>query len=300
MGLTKIWCFDFLLMNWTSFSRFTTLLGFALVLPLAATRPTLASEFTETAIEQTDVIAVARPYGTETTKYDLLVIEQIPNKKQCWQTSGATPSMVDPLLMNYDFTGHCRRATDSNGYSVRIDGEDYGLEYLLRLVPKGNELVLVATSRTGRAPELILGSTQGMAAGFMQVQLNPGWQFTKRTYQGKVLGHFYISGSQANILQQWVTTNAPAPVQPDPVQPDPVQPEVPTVSDESRVPDVEEEVEVMVESETESIESQGEDMTEQTTTVIEETIESPTITPRPVPQQNSRRPSPTPDDFRRF
>jgi len=314
MGLTKIWCFDFLLMNWTSFSRFTTLLGLALVLPLAATRPSVASDFTETAIDQTAVIGIARPYGTEATKYDLLVIEQIPNKKQCWQTSGSTPVMVDPLLMNYDFTGHCRRATDSNGYSVRIDGEDYGLEYLLRLVPRGNELVLIATSRSGKAPELVLGSTKGMAAGFMQIQLNPGWQFTKRTYQGKVLGHFYISGSQANIVQPGVTTPPPDsvqptpppnsvqpdPVQPDPVQPDPIQPTVPSVSNESQVPAVEVETEVMVETETEVIESEGEEITEQTTTVVEETIEAPVSPPRPLPQQNSRRPSPTPDNFRRF
>jgi hypothetical protein len=302
-------------MNWTSFSRFTTLLGFAFILPLVTTRPSLANDFTETAIDQTEVIAIARPYGTETTKYDLLVIEQIPNKKQCWQTSGSAPALVDPLLMNYDFTGHCRRATDSNGYSVRIDGEDYGLEYLLRIVPRGNELVLIATSRSGKAPELVLGSTKGMATGFMQIQLNPGWQLSKRTYQGKVLGHFYISGSQANILQPGVTPSPsetpvqptppssvqPDPVSPDPVQPDPVQPKVPAVSNESQVPAVEVETEVMVETDTELMESQGEEITEQTTTVVEETIiEAPTITPRPRPQQSSRRPSPTPDDFRRF
>jgi hypothetical protein len=110
------------------------------------------------------------------------------------------PVMVDPLLLNYDFTGICRRSTDSNGYSVRLDGEDYGLEYLLRIVPRGNELVLVATSRTGKAPELIIGSTQGLQAGFMKIILKPGWQFTKRTFNNKVLGHFYFSGKQADVL----------------------------------------------------------------------------------------------------
>ncbi|MEB3160780.1 MAG: DUF3747 domain-containing protein, partial [Synechocystis sp.] len=196
---------------------------------------------------------------------------------------------VDPLLLNYDFTGHCRRATDSNGYSVRIDGQDYGLEYLLRLVPQGNELVLVATSRTGKAPELVLGSTKGMANGFMQVQLNPGWQFTKRTYQGKVLGHFYISGSQASLSQPTSPPEEtePAPVAPDPVQPDPVQPSVPPMSNESQVPGMEEGAEVMVEEEV-----------EQTTTVVEETLQPKPVAPRPVPPRGDRRPSPTPDNFR--
>ncbi|MFN5515467.1 MAG: DUF3747 domain-containing protein, partial [Cyanobacteriota bacterium] len=150
------------------------------------------SPFTETAINPVEVIAVARPYGVETTKYDLLVLQQIPNKRQCWQTSGAAPVLVDPLLLNFDFTGICSRATDSNGYSVRIDGQDYGLDYLLRVVPRGNELALVATARARQAPELLIGRTQGMAQGFMQIQLEPGWQLTKRTFNGKQLGHFYF------------------------------------------------------------------------------------------------------------
>jgi hypothetical protein len=158
---------------------------------------------------------VARPYGVETTKYDLLVLQQIPNKRQCWQTSGAAPVLVDPLLLNFDFTGICNRATDSNGYSVRIDGQDYGLDYLLRVVPKGNELALVATARTRQAPELLIGRTQGMAQGFMQIQLEPGWQLTKRTFNGKQLGHFYFSGSQASI---GALRTAPEPVAPLPTQ----------------------------------------------------------------------------------
>ncbi|MGL5032380.1 MAG: DUF3747 domain-containing protein, partial [Microcystaceae cyanobacterium] len=155
------------------------------------------SQFTETALDQAKMTAIARPYGQG--KYDLLVIEQVPNKKQCWSESGAAPVLINPLLLNYDFTGHCRRSTDSNGYSIRIDGTDYGLEYLFRLVPRGNELVLVATSRSGKLPELVVGSTQGLASGFMKIILYPGWQFTKRTYGNKPLGHFYFSASQANI-----------------------------------------------------------------------------------------------------
>lgn len=178
-------------------SKFAAIASLILTsIPLAL--PAKASQFTESLLDQTQVIAIARPYGDR--KYDLLVIEQIPKKKQCWSESGSNPVMVDPLLLNYDFTGICRRSTDSNGYSVRLDGEDYGLEYLLRVVPRGNELVLVGTSRSGKAPELILGSTQGLQAGFMKIILKPGWQFTKRTFNNKVLGHFYFSGRQADVL----------------------------------------------------------------------------------------------------
>ncbi|MEL4896649.1 DUF3747 domain-containing protein [Crocosphaera sp. Alani8] len=156
-----------------------------------------ASTFSETALDQDRVTAIARPYGEG--KYDLLVIEQIPDKRDCWAESGSNPVLIDPLLLNYDFTGICRRSTDSNGYSIRLDGNDLGLDYLLRLVPRGGELVLVGTPRTAGYSEIVLGSTNGMAQGFMKIDLYPGWQFTKRTYQDKVLGHFYFSGSQAAI-----------------------------------------------------------------------------------------------------
>jgi N-acetylmuramoyl-L-alanine amidase len=159
---------------------------------------TKAATFDEQPIDQTQVIAIARPYGGN--KYDLLVLEQIPGKKQCWTESGANPVLVDPLLLNFDFTGICRRATDSNGYSIRLDGRDFGLDYILRIVERGGELVLIGTPRDSRRPELIVGKTRGMQKGFMKIILEPGWQFSRRTFQGKSLGHFYFSGKEAEVL----------------------------------------------------------------------------------------------------
>lgn len=57
----------------------------------------------------------------------------------------------------------------------------------------------MGTPRSAGYSEIVLGSTQGLASGFMKINLYPGWQFTKRTYQDKILGHFYFSGSQAAI-----------------------------------------------------------------------------------------------------
>ena len=290
-------------MNWMSLTRLTALLGLAFATPLSLSSPVAASEFTETAIDQSQVIAVAVPYGVETRKYNLYIFEQIPNKRQCWQTSGQAPRMVDALLTQFDFTGHCRRATDSNGYSMRIDGQDFGLDYLLRVVPRGNELVLVATSRTGRGPEIVLGRSQGLSLDspqLMQLRLNPGWQFTKRTYQGKMLGHYYISGSQSNIVQEGTTTG-PAPVQPDSVQPEvPAIPE-PDVDLESQLTPpplpVTEEVEIETPEPVQELEF--------TTTPALDTDEANVadnskteITD--LPPGRARSSSPTPDDFRRF
>lgn len=166
--------------------------------------PVNAADFTETEIDQKIVVAVAKPYGAD--KFDLLILEQIPGKQQCWAENGANPVVVDPLLLNFDFTGKCRRATDANGYSIRIDGLDYGLEYLLRLVPRGNEILLIATSRSDATkPEIVLGSTRGYVRGFMKIDLNPGWRFTKRTFGKTILGHFYFSTTAA-------TVNSPVPV----------------------------------------------------------------------------------------
>jgi Protein of unknown function (DUF3747) len=157
-----------------------------------------ASTFEEQAIEQNQIVAVARPYGNN--KYDLLVIEQIPNKKQCWDENGTKPTTIEPLLLKFDFTGHCNRSTDSNGYSIRVEGQDYGLDYLLRVVQRNGELFLVGTPRTSASKgEILVGRTYGMKPGLLKFILNPGWQFSKRAYQGKVLGHVYFSGDRTAL-----------------------------------------------------------------------------------------------------
>lgn len=188
--------------------RIATLTGLALssLLPINAAK---AVTFEETALEQSEVIAIARPYGEN--KYDLLVIQQIPGKNQCWAENGANPVIVDPLLLNFNFSGHCSRATDSNGYSIRIDGQDYGLDYLLRLEPSNGELLLVGTPRKGNGAEILVGRTYGLTRDFMKIILEPGWQFSKRAYGGKVLGHFYFSGNSATIASSSGTPLATSP-----------------------------------------------------------------------------------------
>ncbi|MGK7873081.1 MAG: DUF3747 domain-containing protein [Xenococcaceae cyanobacterium] len=160
--------------------------------------PAKANTFDEQLVEQNQFIAVAVPLGSNS--YNLLVIEQIPGKRECWSESGSNPVTVDPLLLNFDFTGICRRSTDSNGYSIRIDGQDLGLDYMLRIVERNGELMLVGTHRRDPyMPDMLIGRTYGLNNGFAKIFLNSGWRFTKRSYQGKTLGHVYFSGSQLTI-----------------------------------------------------------------------------------------------------
>ena len=162
-----------------------------------------ASTFDELEMDRDSVIAIAAPYRHG---YNLVVIEQLPGKDKCWAEQGVAPVAVDALLMNFDFSGHCRRATDSNGYSVRLNGEERGSDFLLKVVEQGNELLLVATQRDPNAAPLIIGRTNGRYGGITKIFLNPGWRLTKRSYQGQELSHFYFSNGVAPVA----TGTAPA------------------------------------------------------------------------------------------
>ncbi|HEY9668329.1 MAG TPA: DUF3747 domain-containing protein, partial [Coleofasciculaceae cyanobacterium] len=130
-------------------------------------------------------------------KHQLLIVEQISPKQQCWSESGNNPVIIDPLLLNFDFSGICGRSTDSNGYSIRLADEDFGLQYLLRVVQRNGELQLVGTSRTNaNAPDILIGRSGGMTNGFAKIVLQPGWRLTRRTYEGKPLGHVYLTNEQ--------------------------------------------------------------------------------------------------------
>jgi len=166
------------------------------VTPFSINQAIAQSTFDETDVEQSSYIAVAQPFGDN--KYNLIVIEQIPGKNSCWSEAGANPVNVDLLLLNFDFSGHCRRSTDANGYSIRYDGQDLGLDYILTLMPKNGDLVLVGMNRQDpRQEPIVVGSAQGINGQPMKIILNPGWDFSKRTYQGKMLGHVYFSYDSA-------------------------------------------------------------------------------------------------------
>jgi Spy/CpxP family protein refolding chaperone len=165
-----------------------TLLGAALVSSLS---PANAAVFGQEEVRQRDFIAIAAPVGT-TARRSLLIVEQQASTRPCWSESGSEPTIVEPLLLNFDFSGICGRATDSNAYSVRVGGEDLGINYTLSLVRSGDDVVLMANPYRGNGPSLEIGRA-GYTEEFSKVVLNPGWRFTKRTYQGRTLGHIYLT-----------------------------------------------------------------------------------------------------------
>jgi N-acetylmuramoyl-L-alanine amidase len=162
---------------------------------LLVVAPAHASVFGQREIPSNRVVAVASPYGEN--QHQLLVIQQLDAYRQCWSEAGAGPTMVDPLLVNFDFTGICGRSIDSNGYSIRLANEDLGWRYSLRVVKRNGDMLLVGTPTGNKnAPELLIGSVGGSADGFTKIQLNPGWRMTQRTYFGDTLGHIYFTHEQ--------------------------------------------------------------------------------------------------------
>ncbi len=175
----------------------------ALTTPLL---PTVA-QVTEEPVPDDQVVAVAVPAGA--IGYNLAVVEQIPGQQNCWSERGSEPTIINPLWTTFDFTGSCRRSTDSNGYSVRLDGQDTSLDYLLTIVPQGDGFQLVAQNRNDRSKSVV-GQTFGQAEGeYLKIYLNPGWKFTKKTFDGKVLGHYFFSGNSQAIAAAGDTVPTP-------------------------------------------------------------------------------------------
>ncbi|MBF2049918.1 MAG: DUF3747 domain-containing protein [Leptolyngbya sp. IPPAS B-1204] len=165
------------------------ILGLGSVSPAA-----MAAQFEQQEVDQDRFIVVAAPGGE--IGYKLLILEQLNDKRPCWSETGSNPSQVEPLLLSFDFTGICNRIVDSNGFSVRTAGQDQALHYSLRIVRDGNDLVLVADANADRDTLIEIGRTYGMPNGFSRIVLNPGWRLTRRAFNGRPVGHIYLTYDQ--------------------------------------------------------------------------------------------------------
>ncbi|MCU0565380.1 MAG: DUF3747 domain-containing protein [Oculatellaceae cyanobacterium Prado106] len=180
----------------STFRRFVALaaLTTATVSTLATAAPSLANNpFSQQEVDQSKFIAIASPFRNGTS-HQLMVVEQINDTRACWSEAGGAPNIIDPLLMQFDFTGVCGRSLDSNGYSIRMNGEDLGLRYGLRIVRRDNDMVLVGAPRSRNGgQEIVIGRTAGVTNSYAKINLEPGWRFTKRMLGDRILGHVYLT-----------------------------------------------------------------------------------------------------------
>jgi N-acetylmuramoyl-L-alanine amidase len=178
--------------TWKKHANLTPVLLFC---SLLLTESAHANTFGQRDIPTDRVVAVASPYGEG--QHQLLVIQQLDAYQRCWSEYGTTPTKIDPLLVNFDFTGICGRSIDSNGYSVRLAGQDLGWRYSLSVVKRDRQMLLIGTPTGNKnAPELLIGSVNGVDEGFTKINLNAGWRMAQRTYSDQVLGHIYFTNDQ--------------------------------------------------------------------------------------------------------
>ncbi len=217
--------------------RLTTLTALtATVLGASAIASTsaLAQDYGEQSISADQAVAIAEPVSNGRF-YRLLIIEQLSNSRACYEEKPGSPTTVEPLLLNFTFTGICGRSSDSNGYSVRIGDEDLSRQYRLQITRRGDNLVLVALpgalpGRGGDLPVLEIGRSNGVANDFVKIELDPGWRFTSRTLNGQDQSHIYLSNAQdvdtvvaqARAQSPSASPAAPAPSTPAPSTPAPL------------------------------------------------------------------------------
>jgi hypothetical protein len=127
----------------------------------------------------------------------LNIYEQFPGKKEVFTKVGTNPTVVDPTLRTFDFTGQGARYLDSNGFSARIGNKDLGSKYRLT-VERDTEQPgyrLVARPTWGASgPDLVVARTRGEGAPGknLELMLEPGWAAVRQTYEGKPKGHIYL------------------------------------------------------------------------------------------------------------
>ncbi len=166
----------------------------------------LAQTFGNTPVNEANFLVVAAP-GSAAQPYRLLIMEQISNNRACWSIPNANvrPTEVNALWNTFDFTGVCRMQRDSNGYAVRLAGQDLAGARFEVNNRNGDLLLQFAPSTTSR-DRLTIGRTGGISStGFTQIHLDPGWSLTKRTFEGQVVSSHLIYFTNDLTLAQLQT-----------------------------------------------------------------------------------------------
>lgn len=190
-----------------SFSRF---------LPVAIAAPLLLSpvfsapadagyRFSQQNLDQDDYVLMAAPDRHEGNRR-LVILEELGDKDACWKEQGHSPTLVEPVMLDFDSRGLCDARSNAGGYSIRVGGEDLNWYYQLQLIEHNGDLLLLGKPETKGEASLLIGRSRGVA-DFAKIELLPGWKLTQRFYQGKALKHIYLTMDQtlaqiADPLQQ--------------------------------------------------------------------------------------------------
>ena len=215
-------------------------LSVAAITTLGVANGAVAQSFGNLEVEQEDFVLVAAPGGGLLGRPQLMIIEQQRDDQLCWSESGSSPTQIEPLLLEFDFSGICGRSTDSNGYSIWTAEGEAGRNFSFDIREEDGEHILYAvpsrfpTNPYRNANPFPVGRTFGIADnGFTKIVLNPGWRLTKRTYEDRTLGHVYLT-NDATLVSIIEANGGPIAVDPGPgtdPTPDPDPTPTPTFSD---------------------------------------------------------------------
>jgi hypothetical protein len=212
------------------------LTGAALVSSAMANHPQAEAQslFGAEPVSSGSTLAIAQPLGND--RWTLAVVERLLPGRHCWreQSDGSVKLRTEDFLR----PGLCRRVQSSSSYSLRAAGEDLPTTWRLRIEAVGNRLELQAFNPSQPTP-IVIGvgqkpSANRMGAGSDIVpafSLNPGWGFEKRSYEGRLLSHVYLSspqpiGAELNASRPLLVAPPPLPTRAEPrmlVSPQPDQ-----------------------------------------------------------------------------
>jgi N-acetylmuramoyl-L-alanine amidase len=204
--------------------------------PVGQTATLLAQTFGNTPVNENNFLVVAVP-GPVANPYQLFIVEQVSSSRPCWQivNSSGEPTEVNPLWNTFDYTGVCRIQKDSNGYAIWAS-QDLGPGGLLQVRERNGDLLLQYRPSITSNDRITIGRANGISStGFTQIDLNPGWSLTKRTFDGRIVDSNLVYFTNNNTFNDLlIAEGGDVPTQPTepttPTQP-PVTPTQPAFRD---------------------------------------------------------------------
>lgn len=148
----------------------------------------LAQTFDTVAINEADFLIVSVP-GSTAQPHRLYIVEQLESSPACWTVANTVGGLteINALWNTFDFSGVCRLQRDSNGYAIRLNGQDIsGARFEVN--ERDGDLLLQFAPSTISRDRITIGRTNGISStGFAQITLNPGWSLAKRTFNGQIV-----------------------------------------------------------------------------------------------------------------
>ena len=144
-------------------------------------------------------VALAQP--VDGSRWNLVVVERLQPGTGCWQRQSQGLVSLEPDALSNET--HCNRLQSSSGYSLRAAGQDLRSPWRLRIEAVDNRLELQAFNPSLSSP-ITIGTAplSSNASGLPAFTLKPGWSFQKRSYEGRLLSHVYLSSREpAAVLQ---------------------------------------------------------------------------------------------------